>query len=52
MIQPDMKLTAGVTSFHCGHTDRNKISFWVMKFQVNTTRNEIIQKETSANVFI
>ena len=50
MIQTDRKLIAGVTSFHCGY--RNEISCWVIKCQVNTTRNEIIRKEKTTHVFI
>ena len=36
--------------FHCGHFDRNEISFRVIKY-VNATRNEIIWKETSAHAW-
>ena len=31
--------------------NRNEISFWVIKYHVNTTRNDIIRKETSAHMF-
>ena len=27
--------------FHCGHFDRNEISFWMIKYNVSTTRNEM-----------
>ena len=36
--------------FHCGHFDRNEISFRLIKY-VNATRNEIIWKETSAHAW-
>ena len=29
--------------FHCGHFDRNEISFRVIEYHVNTTRNEILR---------
>ena len=35
--------------FHCGHFDKNEISFRLIKYHVNTTRNEIIWKETFAH---
>ena len=34
-------------SFNCGHFDRNKISFRVIKCYVNTTLNEIIRSKAS-----
>ena len=40
MIQPAMKLIVG--AIHCGHFDRNEVSFRVIKYHVNTTRNETI----------
>ena len=37
-----LKLIVGVISlFHCGHFEKNEISFWVIKYHVNSTRNEI-----------
>ena len=27
--------------FQCGHFDRNEISFWMIKYHVNTTQNEM-----------
>ena len=35
MKQPEMKI-------HCGHFDRNEISFRVIKYRESTTRNEIV----------
>ena len=44
-----MKLIPGVISLQS--FDKNEISFRVIKY-VNTTRNEILWKETSAHSFI
>ena len=49
MIRPRMRNLLRVL-FYCGHFDRNEISFRVIKYHVNTTRNETIWKETSAHV--
>ena len=34
------------------HIDKDETSFWVIKCHVNSTRNEIIRKETSGHAFI
>ena len=35
--------------FHCGHFDREEISFLVINFMLTPPRNESIRKETSAH---
>ena len=36
---------------HFGHFNRNEILFWVIKFHVDTIRNEIIQKSKHLHMY-
>ena len=40
-IWNSMRVQISYLKLNAGHFDRNEISFWVIKYHVNTTRNEM-----------